>query len=83
MEIFLSPFAERKVQLQLDHLEAEWSKSVKDDYLSLLVKKFELIANHPESCYKLKEFPSVYKCVVAKHTPFFTGLRIKKSRLLR
>lgn len=82
MEIFLSPLAERKIQLQLDYLEAEWSKSVKDDYLSLLVKKFELISNHPESCHKLKEFPSVHKCVVAKHTSFFYRIKNKEIEII-
>ena len=71
MEVFLSPLAEKKIQLQLDYLEEEWSKGVRDDYLSLLVKKFGQIANYPESGLELKEFAEVYKCVVAKHTSFF------------
>ena len=79
MKVFLSPLAEKKIQLLLEYLEQEWSIKTREDFLSNLIKKFEQISNHPHSCIKSNEYPNLHKCFVTKQTSFF--YRIKSNEI--
>jgi hypothetical protein len=39
MKVFLSPIAERKIQLLFEFLENEWSVKTREEFLSKLSKK--------------------------------------------
>jgi plasmid stabilization system protein ParE len=71
MKVFLSPIAERKIQLLLEYLGNNWSKKVRRDFLLKLDRKIKQISNQPESCIKSKEFPNLYKCMVTHQTSLF------------
>lgn len=79
MKVFLSPLAEKKALLLLEYLEDEWSKKVRDEFLSKLLDSFSLISNYPKSCVASKSFPNIYKCVVTKQCSFF--YRIKSNEI--
>ncbi len=79
MKVFLSPLAERKIEILLDYLEEEWSGKVRGDFLSKLVDKFNQISSHPKSCILSQEINNLYKCVVTKQTSFF--YRIKNQEI--
>jgi plasmid stabilization system protein ParE len=79
MKVFLSPLAEKKIQLLLEYLEQEWSLRSRNEFLSKLTNKFDQISMQPESCIKSKSFPNLYKCVVSKQTSFF--YRIKSNEI--
>lgn len=79
MKVFLSPLAEKKIQLLLEYLEKEWSLNSREDFLSQLVKKFDLISQQPKNCIESKDFPNLYKCIVTKQTSFF--YRIKSDEI--
>jgi plasmid stabilization system protein ParE len=71
MKVFLSPLAERKIQLLLEYLENEWSIKARKEFLSIFTKKIKQISSQPESCMRSKEFPNLYKCVITKQTSIF------------
>jgi len=79
MKVFLSPLAERKIQILLEYLEIEWSVKSREDFFLKLTKKINQISHQPESCVKSKEFPNLYKCVVNRQTSFF--FRIKSDEI--
>jgi len=79
MKVFLSPLAEKKIQLILDYLEQEWSIKNREEFLSKLIKKIDQISNQPKSCIKSKDFPDLYKCIVTKQTSFY--YRIKSNEI--
>lgn len=79
MKVFLSPLAEKKIQLLLEYLEQEWSVRSKEKFLSALYRKLNLIANNPQSCISSKHFPNLYKCIVNKQTSFY--YRIKSGEI--
>jgi plasmid stabilization system protein ParE len=71
MQVYLSPLAEKKIQLLLEYLEQEWSVRSKEDFLLKLIKKFNLISRHPQSGIQSREFPNLYKCIVTPQTSFY------------
>jgi len=71
MKVFLSPIAERKLELLLNYLETHWSRKIRDEFLSKLLKSFKQISKHPDSCPESKEFVNLFKCVVTKQTSFY------------
>jgi plasmid stabilization system protein ParE len=79
MKVFLSPLAEKKLQLLLEYLEKEWAKRGREEFLAKLIIKFDQISTHPQSCIKSKDFPELYKCIVTKQTSFF--YRIKSDEI--
>jgi len=48
MKVFLSPLAERKIQIVLDYIEQEWSVKRREDFLSKLTKKLARYQNIQE-----------------------------------
>ena len=71
LKVYLSPLAEKKLSLLLEHIEYEWAKKERDDFLEKIVNSFNRVANHPESSPKSQTFPDLFKCVVSKQTSFF------------
>ena len=79
MKVFLSPIAERKIQLLIDYLEQEWSRRSREDFLSILQKRLKQISKQPQSCIKSDQFPNLCKCVVTHQTTLF--YRIKSNEI--
>ncbi len=79
MTVFLSPIAERKLKFLLDYLESNWSRKIRDSFLSKLLKSFDQVSQYPKSCCESEEFANLFKCVVTKQTSFY--YRIKSSEI--
>ncbi len=79
MKVYLSPLAEKKIQLLLKFLETEWSIKTKDEFITKLLSKFSQISRQPKSCSESKAFSGLYKCIVTKQTSFF--YRIKADEI--
>jgi plasmid stabilization system protein ParE len=71
MKVFLSPLAERKLLLLLDHLTENWSPVVKDEFLNELKRSIKQIELHPKSCQESIEMPNLYRCVVTRQTSLY------------
>ena len=79
MKVYLSPLAEKKIELLLDYLEHEWSVRSKEEFVLKLIKKFNLISRHPKSCVRSENVPNLYKCIVTPQTSFY--YRIKSNEI--
>ncbi len=82
MSVFLSPIAERKLELLLDYLESNWSRKTRDDFLSKLIKSFNQVSNHPKSCPESQEFANLFKCIVTKQTSFYYRIKSKEIEVI-
>ncbi len=71
MQVFLSPIAERKLELLLAYLESNWSRKTRDNFLEKLLKSFKQISDYPKSCPESQEFANLFKCAVSKQTSFY------------
>ncbi len=71
MKVFLSPLADRKLELLLDYLETNWSLQIREDFLVKMDKYFRQISKQPRSCPESGELPNLFKCVVTKQSSFF------------
>ena len=71
LKIFLSPLAERQLELLLEYLESEWSRKSRTTFLEKIKKSFKSISLQPKSCPESTEFPNLFKCVVTKQTYFY------------
>ncbi len=71
LKVFLSPLAERQLELLLDYLEFEWSVKSRSSFLEKIKKSCKMISLHPKSCLESQEFPNLFKCVVTKQTSFY------------
>ena len=71
MKVFLSPIAERKIELLLEFIETEWSKSAKDKFLEKFKKSVKTVSNQPKSFPVSKSMKCLFKCVVSKQTSFY------------
>ena len=79
LPVFLSPVAEKKLQLLLVYLEAEWGSKAKADFLKKLQKAIAQISNLPQSCPESKKMKGIFRCTVSTHTSFF--YRIKEDAI--
>jgi plasmid stabilization system protein ParE len=75
MKIFLSPLAIKKFELLFKYLEDEWGIKAKNLFINKLIAKFKQISTYPQSCIQSKEFPSLYKCVINKHSSLFYRIK--------
>ena len=57
MNIFLSPLAASKIEILLDYLEEEWSRKVREDFLTKLTVMFDQISRQPKVVFNLKNSP--------------------------
>ncbi|MDA7744795.1 type II toxin-antitoxin system RelE/ParE family toxin [bacterium] len=71
LNIFLSPLAERQLELLLEYLELEWSRKSRETFLDKVKKSFSKISTNPKSCQESKAHPNIFKCVVTKQTSFY------------
>jgi len=71
LKVYLSPLADKKLSLLLDYIEHEWTAKERDEFREKIVNSFKRVAAHPESSPKSQTFPTLFKCVVSKHTSFF------------
>ena len=79
MQVFLSPIAERKLELLLEYLESNWSRKTRDTFLSKLLKSFERVSEYPKSCPESQEFKNLFKCTLTKQTSYY--YRIKSNEI--
>ena len=79
LSVFLSPVAERKLQLLLVYLETEWGTKAKSDFLKKLQKAIAQISKLPKSCPESKKMKGIFRCTVTRHTSFF--YRIKEDAI--
>lgn len=70
-EVYLSPIAERRVEELLEYLLEKWSLRVRNSFLDKLVKSFQRVSEHPESCPEIVEITGVRRCVISKEASFF------------
>jgi plasmid stabilization system protein ParE len=70
-KVYLSPVAERKLDLLLDYLLTEWGFSSKTKFLHKFKKVIEQISNHPYSFIESFEMKGIYKCIITKQTSFY------------
>lgn len=71
LNVFLSPLAERQIELLLEYLELEWSRKSRDTFLEKMKKSFNKISRQPKSCQESSDFPNLFKCIVTKQTSFY------------
>lgn len=71
LNVFLSPLAERQLELLLEYLESEWSRKSRTTFLEMIKKSFKNISQQPKSCPESDEFPNLFKCVVTRQTSFY------------
>lgn len=71
MKVFLSPLAERQLELLLGYIEVEWGKKSRTKFLGKIKKCFTSISHQPKSCPESEAFPNLFKCVVTKQTSFY------------
>ena len=74
-EVFLSPLAEKKLEMLLEYLTEEWGISSKAKYIDKFKQAINQIAYYPKSCPKSLEFKGIYKCIVTKQSSFFYRIR--------
>ena len=43
LKVYLSPLAEKKLSLLLEHIEHEWAKKERDDFLEKIVNSFNRV----------------------------------------
>ncbi len=79
LKVFLSPLAEWKLELLLEHIEFNWSRKSRDKFLAKILKSFDKVAKYPKSCRESEEFPDLFECVVTKQTSFY--YRIKSDEI--
>lgn len=71
MPIFLSPLAEKKIELLLLYLEKEWGPKVKNEFLILLFQDLKQVEKYPKSKIQSKSQIHLFKSVLTKHTSYF------------
>ncbi len=71
LKVYLSPLAEFKLDLLLQHLETEWGQKSKIDFLEKLKTSVGRISIFPRSCPESQEIPGVFKCVITRQTSFY------------
>jgi plasmid stabilization system protein ParE len=76
MKVYLSPVAERKIEILLEYLVSEWSIKSKETFLTKFRKSINKISIQPKSCPSSN---GVYKCVVMKQASFY--YRIQKDEI--
>lgn len=69
--VFLSPIAERKLDLLLEYLYSNWGLSSKEKYLRKFRQVTNLISTNPQICIESADMKGIYKCVVTKQSSFF------------
>jgi len=78
MDVYLSPLAEKKLELLLDFLEEEWGQTARSKFLNNLEREFSLLSTHPFRCKRTKAFPKLHNCIVTRQTSAI--YRILESR---
>lgn len=81
-KIYLSPLAERQLELLLEYLEFEWSKNSRATFLDKVKKSFTKISSQPKSCPESQESPNLFKCVVTKQTSFYYRIIDKEIEVI-
>lgn len=71
MKVFLSPLAEKKLEILLEFLEYRWSLNARNEFLDTFLKSTQQISNHPKSCIESHEFEGLFKCVITKQTSYY------------
>lgn len=82
MAVFLSPLAERKIELLLEYLEKEWGTKVKEEFLQILIHDFKLIEKYPKSKIQSKSKKQLFKSIVTKHTSYFYRIKRKDIEVI-
>ena len=82
MKIFLSPLAERKLELLLDFIETKWSSKTRKEFLAKLTKSFNQISQLPKSFPESEGFPNLFKCIVTKQTSMFYRIKGKEIEII-
>ena len=73
MKVFLSPIAEKKIQLLLEYLEQEWSRRSREDFLFKFRKRLNHISKHPKVALNLTSFPTFINVLLPTRLLYFTG----------
>ena len=68
MPVYLSQAACDQLHELLDYLEANWSSTVSDNFLSKLERTMEVISNMPYGFPTAEKFPGLRKCVISRQT---------------
>jgi plasmid stabilization system protein ParE len=68
VEVYLSPLAEKKLDLLIRYLESRWGNASKIKFLGILKKEIELLSSHPYRCKRAKRFSDLYICIITKQT---------------
>lgn len=77
----MSELAEKKFYLLLDHLQEEWGRKVRDNFVATFINKSLQISQNPKSCPKSIIKEGVYKCVLTKQTTFYYTINFKKQNI--
>jgi plasmid stabilization system protein ParE len=82
LKVFLSPLAERKLELLLEEIEFNWSKNSRDKFLVKITKSFNQVAKYPKSCKESNDFPNLFKCIVTNQTSFFYRIKLDEIEII-
>jgi plasmid stabilization system protein ParE len=79
LSVYLSPVAEKKLELVLAFLEAEWGRKSRESFLKKLQKVVVQISKMPKSCPESSKMKGIFRCIITKHNALY--YRIKEDAI--
>ena len=79
--VYLSPVAERKLEMLLDQVEIEWGRKSRDEFLERFSRNVRKIEKFPKSCSESKKL-KIFKNVINKQTSFYYRIKKKEIEIL-
>ncbi|MCF8298422.1 MAG: type II toxin-antitoxin system RelE/ParE family toxin [Saprospiraceae bacterium] len=78
-KVFLSPIAEKKLEILLNYIAKEWDVEAKNKYITEFKRTLGQVSSFPKSCPESLSIKGLRKCIVTKQSSFF--YRIKNSEI--
>ncbi len=66
-QVTISENAQRKIENVFHYLEQEWSKKVKNDFKSKLLKQVDYLKQNPYMYPASEEKQDIRRCIITKH----------------
>jgi len=79
LKVFLSPLAERKLEILLNYITVEWGIGPKNKYIAEFKRTLDQVSSFPKSCPESLRIKGLRKCIVTKQSSFY--YRIKNSEI--
>ncbi len=79
LKVFLSPLAERKLDILLNHIIEEWGIGAKEKFIKEFKRTLDQVSSFPKSCPESLSIKGLRKCIITKQSSFY--YRIKNSEI--